>query len=500
MPIRLAIKHHQEGNLSEAEKYCRKALSIAPANINTLLLLGIISLQVGKHQQAVELLNQVISSSPSHSSAYFILGNAYQAQGKLDNAMACFKKAISFKPDYAEAYNNLGVACMDQGSVDEALLCYQKAISLLPDFVEAHSNLGNVFKELKRLEDAIACFNKAISLNPDYAEAHYNLGVVFKEQGRSEGALSCFHKTILLKPDFAEAFNNLGLVLMEQGKQEEALACYHKALSLKPDSVETLINLGVALRARGKFGEALACFQQVIRLDPENGMAIHLIASLSGSNPERAPSEYIEKIFNAHADKFDEHLVGGLQYETPEKLVDLVRQFAEPPLKKWDILDLGCGTGLVGAAIVPYARQLVGVDISANMLEKARARHLYQRLEKADLLTMMQNETASSYDLIIAADVFVYLGKLDGIFSEAMRLLRPGGIFAFSVKTLEEMGLDHPKEYQLNDTGRYAHSATYLSRLAASIGFQPHKMVRMQARLEKGNPVQAWLVLFGRIS
>lgn len=498
--IQAAIAHHQEGNLIQAETIYHEVLAIDPTNFNALHLLGITALHFEKYEQAAEFFSQAIACNANFPSAHFSLGNAYQALKKLDLAVACFRQAISLDPNYVCAHNNLGVAYKDQNLPREATACFLKAISLKYDFVEAHNNLGNVLKDINRQEEAIACFHKALSFNPGYAEAHYNLGVVLKNQGKLDEAVTCFHKAIALKPDFAEAHSNLGVVFMERGKLYAALLCYRKALLLKPDFVEALNNLGNVFRVQGKLDKSLACFQQVIKIEPGNGMANHSIAALSGSNPERAPSEYIEKIFNAHADKFDSHLLEDLQYETHEKLVDFIRQSSELPLQNLDILDLGCGTGLVGLVIAPYASQMVGVDLSAKMLEKAQARNLYKRLERADLLTMMQSEMASSYDLIVAADVFVYLGKLDTIFNEAIRLLRPSGVFAFSVKAMEELPReenehDIPMEYRLNETGRYAHSSAYLSRLAVASDFKSHQMIRAHTRLEKGQSVQAWLVL-----
>ena len=157
----------------------------------------------------------------------------------------------------------------------------------------------------------------------------------------------------------------------------------------------------------------------------------------------------------------------------------------------------------MGAAIHPHARKLVGVDLSARMLTKAGERSLYQRLEKSDLLTMMKNEAASSYDLIVAADVFVYIGKLDEIVGEGARLLRPGaGLLAFSVEALESSpnGGDDTNNsgYKLNANGRYAHSSAYLRELARTHGFSVSALARNSVRLEKGKPVEGWFALLER--
>jgi len=131
-------------------------------------------------------------------------------------------------------------------------------------------------------------------------------------------------------------------------------------------------------------------------------------------------------------------LVRELQYSVPENLVSLARQRARNPDNKWDVLDLGCGTGLIGVAIAPYARNLVGVDLSAKMLAKARDRNLYRRLEQQDLLSMMKHEPASSYDLIVAADVFVYLGNLEDIIRDAPGYCVQMGWWHFPLRPLRD--------------------------------------------------------------
>ncbi len=361
--------------------------------------------------------------------------------------------------------------------------------------------LGAVYQKMGRSADALASKQKAAVLSPNDADAHYNLGNTFMGLGRLDESVASYRRTLEIKPNFAEAYSNLGIVLRQQGKLDEAVANYRRALSLNPNYADAYGNLGGALKAQGKLDEALACFQQQVRLTPENGEAQHHIASLTGNTTERAPIQYVESVFDGYADKFDTHLQSVLKYEAPEKLVALITQNATPPAEKWNILDLGCGTGLVGSAIAPYARQLVGVDLSAKMLKKAQARNLYQRLERFDLLTMMQGEKTSCYDVIIAADVFIYLGKIDEIISEVKRLLCPGGVFAFSIEALgalsnEQASQGIQREYQLENTGRYSHSPGYLTRLAAAAGFLQQEMVATQIRLEQDKPINGYLVLW----
>ncbi len=246
----------------------------------------------------------------------------------------------------------------------------------------------------------------------------------------------------------------MGLVLADQGRHQEAIACYRRAIALKPELVLAQYNLGLALKAEGNTAEATVCLREVLRLDPGNELATFSLSSLTAQNPERPPQRYIANLFDNHAPRFDTHLVETLRYRVPRALVDVALKHANPPQSGWDVLDLGCGTGLVGVAVAPFAHHLVGVDLSLRMLEKARERNLYDRLEHRDLLSMMKLEPASSYDIISAADVFIYVGKLDDVVREAARLLRIGGTLVFSVEAIEETPIR-----------RYGHGA--LARLPA---------------------------------
>lgn len=402
-------------------------------------------------------------------------GMAHHRAGRLQEATAIYRKVLTLDSRNPDALHLLGVIAQQVGDPQQAVEyirlaidCCNQAVPRIPSNPVAHNNLGEAYRALGRMSEAVACYEQALLLSPDYAEAHYHLG----------------------------------LVLEDQGKAEEAVIRYRKALSAKPDLVLAHYNLGTALKAQGNLDEAASCFQQVLRLEPDNDMAQYLLSSLSGQNPERAPSRYVAHLFDNHAPNFDQHLVRELRYRVPEDLVVLARQRANNPKEKWNVLDLGCGTGLVGLAIAPYARHLVGVDLSAKILAKARDRNLYHRLEQLDLLSMMKLEAASSYDLIVAADVFVYLGNLQEIIHEATRLLRPSGVVAFSVEALEGVASedarkDMPKDYQLTQTGRYVHSSDYLRKLGFEHGFKTIDISPTQIRLEKGRPVHGWLAILG---
>ena len=489
---------YAQGHSGEAIALFRKAIEYKPTLLPAHQNLGIALLDIGHNDQAEECFRQVIAMAPDNSAATQSLGVIAAERGDLSQAEILLRRAIELQADYAEAHNNLGSLLQLTNRLGEAEVFCRRAVELKPDYAEAHFNLGNTLKDIGRLEEAAQSYRRALAAKPDFADAHCNLGVVLKESRQPEEAEACYRHALQIKPDHALVYNNMGN-LLSVGRPDEAEACYRHALRIKPDFAEVYGNLGNLLKSQHRLDEALACFQQQGRLTPDNPEAQHNIASLAGNNPERAPAEYVEKYFDGYADDFDAHLVEVLKYETPEKLVALINQHATMPGERWKVLDLGCGTGLAGLAIAPFAQQLVGVDLSAKMLEKATARNLYQRLECMDLLTMMRDEKAGSYDVIIAADVFIYLGRLDEIVCEIKRLLRPGGMLAFSVEALGSFsGSDATQgggqEYLLEVTGRYSHSASYLLGLASANGFRPQAMEVTPLRMEDSKPVSGVLV------
>lgn len=463
---------------------------------------GDMHLRRSQLDDAARCYRHAVSINPAYSEAHINLGFVLREQGKYSEAEQHLTRAISINPNVADAYYVLGTVLRDQNDQDAAIRNFTKALDLKPDFEAVYPDLCFALFKNGQLEDAKHVIARGIAIYPNSAQFQLYLGNLLSQEQDYEHALACFKKGLAIEPTSPELHNNLGNVLFRQGKISEAIDCYELAVATKPDHVAALLSLGNAYLVLSAPEKALTCFQQVIKLEPENS-AVHLVAALSGNDPERASSQYLEQLFDQFADGFDSHMVQALRYNIPEQLVDLIRRSSDPPVKGWNILDLGCGTGLVGSEIALYARQLVGVDLSAKMLVKAKARNLYHRLEQSDLLPMMRSEAASGYDVVIAADVFVYLGKLDELVIQVRRLLRPAGLFAFSVEALEPLKLedsrqDTPGDYRLNHSGRYAHSIAYLRRIASDACFDVEHLVPAQGRLDRGEPVQAYLALWHR--
>ena len=454
-------------------------------------MLGVIYHQAGKNEAAVELISKAIGVNPT-GPMHCSLGNVLKDQGKLDEAVDTYRKALAFKPDYAEAHYNLGTALQAQGRLDEAVQSYYKALSFKPGFAEAHSNLGNALRAQGKLDEAVAGYRKALSFRPDLAEGHYNLGIALLAQGKADAAVASLHKALALKPNDAEARNDLGNALRTQGKLDAAVASYRNALALKPDFAEAHGNLGNALKEQGRVDEAVSAYEAQLRLDPGRGTARFALAALRGGNPEQPPAEYVQSLFDGYANRFDVHLLDQLEYRVPAVLAaEIVALRGDDA--RLDVVDLGCGTGLFGAAIHPIAGRLTGVDLSPRMLDKARARNCYRQLIEGDIVDFLRGQPAASLDLIAATDVFIYIGALEAVFAETVRTLRCGGLFAFSVEASPDAA---DTGYRLQSTGRYAHDPGYLRALARRYGLLPRVFTAMPIRKHGVAPVPGWIAIF----
>lgn len=455
--------------------------------------------QQNRIAEAKALYARICQTDRRDTEAWNMLGAIHGMLGEFSESEKCCRQVIALYPGAVGTYNNLGNALKFQGKLAEAETAYLKALNLQPDYAEALNNLGNLLKDKGEFDDAERCFQKALRFAPDYAEASNNFGNLLRERGRAEEAAACYIKALQSNPGYVDAFYNLGMLLQQQGKTDEAAACYRQATHFKPDHVEALLNLGSLLQEKGQHAEAEAAYRKVLKLKPDSVTARYLLSAFGTEEvPAQSPDEYVRQLFDFYANTFDRHLVNDLAYHTPEKLFDAVVRTAgkrgggdgDAAL---DVLDLGCGTGLCGALFRGMARRLVGVDLSPKMLDKARERGVYDELLLGDVIAAMA-APAVAYDVIVSADVFIYIGDLSAIFEASRTALKPGGLFAFSIETAADGGAD----YVLRGSGRYAQSLGYIRRLAAESGLTELSAEPVVLRQEAGKPVEGSIFVYGR--
>jgi predicted TPR repeat methyltransferase len=217
---------------------------------------------------------------------------------------------------------------------------------------------------------------------------------------------------------------------------------------------------------------------------------LKLAASGYAVMPDNPPTAYVETLFDAYAPTFETALLQKLHYRVPELLAKAIKAVA-PARHYRSMLDVGCGTGLMGDYFRADVDHMAGMDLSEAMLQKAEEKRVYDRLFKGDVNEL--DYPAGSADLIIAADVFVYVGDLDKAFSRLVEALGSDGLFAFSVETHVEDG-----ELILQSSLRYTHSQAYVRRVLAEHGLVASTIDREAIRFDRGEPLQGLIVVARR--
>jgi len=289
------------------------------------------------------------------------------------------------------------------------------------------------------------------------ADRRYQFGRDLAARGDFAAAADLYAQAAEAAPAFAPAWFALGEVRAKLGDSDGAAAAFRRALALDPDD---------------RCGAAL----QLARL------------GVAGAADAMSPT-YVRALFDQYAPRFDEALKG-LAYAGPARLREAVES-ARPNAMFDHMLDLGCGTGLAGAAFRPLVRRLAGVDLSPAMVTQARTKKLYDRLDIGELVQFLTTEASHGgvYDLVIAADVFVYLFDLGPLAAAVARVVRPDGLFGFTVEAHQGEGVE------LGPKLRYRHGAEHVRGALAAAGLRLLELSRIATRTEAGEDVPGLLVL-----
>ena len=413
-----------------------------------------------------------------------------QKNDQLDEAEALLRKVLEVVPDAPDALHFSGVLAHQQGRREEALALIARSLDVEPNQPDWHSNFGVVLQSMGKLEEAVDAYRRAISLQPEHANAHNNLGVLLRAQGRLEEAEQEYRESIALNARQPDAYHNLAVLLSATQRTKEAVTCYCRALTLKPEYPEARRLLALAYCVLGEPDKAILVCEEWLRHEPDDPIALHTLAACSGRDvPSRASDAYVQKVFDSFSASFEAKLTM-LHYQAPALVAGVLRDCGLEPDRQLDILDAGCGTGLCGPLVAPYARRLTGVDLSAGMLEHARAKNVYDELVNGELTAYLERSPAA-FDVIVSADTLVYFGGLEAVIRAAAGALRPRGLLVFTVE--EAIGDDVTVPYCIRPHGRFNHRADYVEHclldagLAAAIG-------RGELRLESGLPVAGLVV------
>lgn len=327
-----------------------------------------------------------------------------------------------------------------------------------------------------QLEVAEAHFEASLAAQPGRPSTLANLGVVRLRLGRPAQALAALDAVLAQQRDSHDALLHRGLALAELGRLDESVQSLDRLLALDPRQAFAWGRRGAMLKDLGRSAEAAQSLARAIELGDDPELNRFLLASIEGDDdmPSTPPQHYVEGLFDSYAANFDEHLEQ-LGYRAPAQLLALL-----PPGERFgDVLDLGCGSGLAAPLWAPRCTALDGVDLSSRMLERAGSRGLYRKLHQAEAVAHLA-QLQPRYALILAADMFIYVGALEALFAAARRALGPGGRLVF---TAEEAPAGH--DLLLATSTRYLHSEAYLRRLAGAQGFEVTALQRAPLRRDQ---------------
>ena len=314
--------------------------------------------------------------------------------------------------------------------------------------------LAGLYVHSRDTARAVAVARDAAQLAPDVVDAAMAFGDALHADANLPAALGEYQRAARLAPDHPEPQQAMARMWAEVGEWEMAEKALDRAASMGADDAAT--------RASIAKGRAL----------PRHG------------------DSFVRHLFDQFSADYDARMLGRLGYSAPSILRDLAAMYwGLKPIPR-AALDLGCGTGLSGKAFADVAKPLTGVDLSPKMLAQAKATGLYDALIEADIEAWLAAADPASFGMVLAADVFVYLGDLTPSFAGASRVLQPGGEFLFTV----EMGAG--ADFALGERRRWRHSEEYLRRLAAAHGFEPASLIAATLRHDAGRPVEGLAALF----
>lgn len=413
-----------------------------------------------------------------------------QQGGQLVEAQEVYRRVLATDPDHPRALHYAGVLAHQQGWHGQAIDFIARSLSLEPHHADWHSNLGIVCQAAGRFESAIDAYHRAIQIDPAHANAYSNLGVVLRATGKAGEAEAAYRTAIQLNPEHIDAYTNLGILLNGSGRTEEAAACYCKVITLRPKHREARRLLALAHCTLGEVDEAVKIFEEWLAEDPQDPVALHMRAACTGRDvPPRASDGFIVNTFDSFAASFESKLEK-LSYRAPSLVAAMLEDSGLVPSRRLDVLDAGCGTGLCGTLVAPYARRLVGVDLSEGMLAQAREKGTYDELVKAELTGFLRARV-HAFHLIVSADTLVYFGSLVDVLAAAVDSLRPEGLLVF---TLEHALAGGPHVgYRLEHHGRYSHSRAYVERVLDTLDVQT-TVAEAELRMESGVPVAGLVV------
>lgn len=406
-----------------------------------------------------------------------------------DRALDRFKVAVAVRPDAAEAWGAMGDAADHTGERRAAATRFARAARLEARWTWRAAAAENLLAfDLARALDAFLTLREE---RPDSVAVRRGAARALFALGRAEEAATEWREAAALAPDDAEAALEAAEALIAADEAVAALEILARQTA-RGDARFPAMEAR-AWAALSETAKADACLARAGAIDPD-----HAALRVARSAVDRArvdtglTTAHVRALFDGYAERFDHDLVDKLGYVAPSALRAAIDRRGGGRFAR--CLDLGCGTGLAGVAFRDRVDRLAGVDLSPKMVDVARRRGIYDELWVGDAVAAFAD--GRSWELIVAADVLVYIGDPSPLFAAAAAALVPGGLFAFTAERLAEE--DGGPAFAAGPSRRFAHAPEATLSAALRAGFGRVAVEDCSPRREGGRPVAGSLYILER--
>lgn len=413
-------------------------------------------------------------------------------QGRIDDAISALTAFVAAYPTDVRAHLFDALIARARKDTRNELLAFKRATTMAPRWAPPFAELALSLLREGRYPEAMTAADTAVELEPDKRQMIDVAIAVAVKAGFSNVALAYMRRAHSLWPADLGLDRQLCTLLTIMQRYDEADAHWRKLLARHPDDTAAEVNYAYTLTAMGRNDDAVTLLERTLGREPGNATAAFYLASARGETPAAQPPGLVQEIFDGYADRFDDQLVGKLKYRVPQRVAEIIRARQRPRL---DLLDLGCGTGLMGVHLGKIDGKLIGVDLSPRMLEQARHHGFYTELKQGDLLAVLRETAPASFDIVTANDVFIYVGDLAAVIPACFKVLRPGGTLIFSCEAAD----DAEGALVLRPSKRYAHSRASIEALCRTAGFASCAIETIDVRLEKDAPIPGFIAVAEKI-
>lgn len=329
------------------------------------------------------------------------------------------------------------IQILQTGNKDLAIQSLSDYCNKQPDNTDIRRDIGIFLQQNKMPFKAEIFYLDALRIDNNQAVVHFNLGIIYQNLNKIEQAINSYRQATEIESDYARAYANLGYLYKQAGDIER---CRQACLTAQ-------------------------------KLEPEDPQIKHMIAALGIEEaPEKADPVYIKNLYDNYASDYDDHLSVTLKSKVPELIYDttmaMLKRQADNKIQDLTILDLGCGTGICGQHFSPHTKEMVGVDLSEQMIAEAEKKNIYTKLYASDITEHLDSSNLEC-DVVISSDVLIYFGDLNNVFKGVYKVLKHDGLFSFSIESLSGSSED----YSLDDSGRYKHNKRHITQLAKNNNF-----------------------------